>query len=601
MAQDFLTNPSNALFLHPSDNPNNVLVSTLLDGRNFGHWKRAMEVALIGKNKIGFVRGNFIRPDSSTPDSQAQWDRCDNMVLAWIMHATIKNISDSIMFSTTSHEAWKELEQRYGQADGTRIFEVQRELCSIAQNNLSVADYYTEIKKLWDEYNAITVIPHCSCGLECASYKAIQNMIDNQHLMQFLVGLNDVYKTVRGNLLMMRPLPSLSQAYNVILQEEKQRGLSAASHIVNQSAAFHVQVPSGQRYEHSLGSEHTALVGQQRVAYNYNYKPKAEQNASVTAGRSDRKQYFCDHCKIHGHSIQRCFKIHGYPPGHKFYNKNKKIAAAVQVEPDNTEENPSSTSASQVPIPGLTADQYAQLMVLLQKSSSESLEASHSGFMAGNKICLFSSFRKDSWIIDSGASDHISPNLSLFFDVRPILQHCHITMPNGLPAQVKHIGSVKIGPNLCLKDVLHVPDFQFNLLSISKLTRQTNSQVLFSHECCFLRDHTLQKVVVLGKESNGLYYLNTSVDTPIQPNNTKPQHVTPLPVSINSSSLVDEQSQKNKIKFQQLACFSSTELWHLRLRHPSYYSGHGAVASWPKIRIGCGYFCQKEERDRFAG
>ena len=219
MAEEFLTNPSHILFLHPSDNPNNVLVSNILDGRNYGHWKRAM--ALIGKNKLQFVYGTIARPDSTVPNKQAQWDRCDNMVLAWIMHAVIKNISDSIMFSATSHDAWMELEQRYGQANGTRIFEVQRDLCSISQNNLFVAYYFTEIKKLWDEYNATTTITHCSCGLKCASLKAVHKLIESQQLMQFLIGLNDVYKIVRGNLIMMRPLPSLSLAYNVILQEEK--------------------------------------------------------------------------------------------------------------------------------------------------------------------------------------------------------------------------------------------------------------------------------------------------------------------------------------------------------------------------------------------
>ena len=193
MAEDFLTNPSHVLFLHPSDNLNNVLVSNPLDGRNYGHWKRAMEVALIGKNKLSFVHGTFPRPDQTTPSMRAQWDRCDNMVLAWLLHATVKNIADSIMFSATSHAAWTELEQRYGQAEMTRIFEVQRDLCSISQNNLSVADYFTEIKKLWDEYSAITIIPHCSCGLECASLKAVNKMIDTQKLMQFLIGLNDAY------------------------------------------------------------------------------------------------------------------------------------------------------------------------------------------------------------------------------------------------------------------------------------------------------------------------------------------------------------------------------------------------------------------------
>jgi len=288
------------------------------------------------------------------PDVQAQWDKCNNMVLAWIMHATIKKISDSIMFSSTSHDAWQELEQRYSQANGTRIFEVQRALCSIAQNNLSVADYFTEIKKLWDEYNAITTIPHCSCGLECASLKAVHKMIDNQQLMQFLVGLNDIYKTVRGNLIMIRPLPSLSQAYNVILQEEKQRGLSATSHIVNQSAAFHVQVQSRPMLENSLGNEHVALAGQQRNNYSYNHKPKNDQSISASVTRNDRRQYFCDYCKVPGHSIQRCFKVHGYPPRHRLYNKNRRIAAAVQTDQSstNSEPPPSQTSFNQ---PGFSA------------------------------------------------------------------------------------------------------------------------------------------------------------------------------------------------------------------------------------------------------
>jgi len=58
MAEDFLTNPLHILYLHPFDNPNNVLVSDLLDGRNYGYLKRAVEVALIGKNKLRFVLGD---------------------------------------------------------------------------------------------------------------------------------------------------------------------------------------------------------------------------------------------------------------------------------------------------------------------------------------------------------------------------------------------------------------------------------------------------------------------------------------------------------------------------------------------------------------
>lgn len=113
-------------------------------------------------------------------------------------------------------------------------------------------------------------------------------------------------------------------------------------------------------------------------------------------------------------------------------------------------------------------------MVLLNKQSFDAVggsnESAHVGFMVGNKFCFFTSFGQSTWVVDSGASDHITPNLSLFLDVKPIHQYCCITMPNGKQALSKHVGSVQIALDLILKDMLHVPDFQFNMLSVSKLT-----------------------------------------------------------------------------------------------------------------------------------
>jgi len=65
MVEDFAVNPSHTLFLQPFHNPNNVLVSDLLDGRNYGHRKRDMEVSLMDKNKHRFLQGYFTRPDST--------------------------------------------------------------------------------------------------------------------------------------------------------------------------------------------------------------------------------------------------------------------------------------------------------------------------------------------------------------------------------------------------------------------------------------------------------------------------------------------------------------------------------------------------------
>jgi hypothetical protein len=52
--------------------------------------------------------------------------------------------------------------------------------------------------------------------------------------MQFLMGLNDSYSAIRGQILLINPLPTVHQAYSSVSQEEKQRLLSSM-HIVNDS------------------------------------------------------------------------------------------------------------------------------------------------------------------------------------------------------------------------------------------------------------------------------------------------------------------------------------------------------------------------------
>jgi len=200
--------PSHDLFLHPLDNPNNILFNELLNGRNYATWKKSMEIALIAKNKLGFVLGTIVPPEAEP--LQNQWNRCDKMVISWILHAVEKRISNNILFSNSSKQIWLDLEQRFGQSNGTKFFQVKKDLYSISQGNRDIAAYFTKIKRLWDEHDSMITVPTCSCGVNCATYKYDQKMKEKERLIQLLVGLNDVYKGIRGNILMSRPLPNVS-------------------------------------------------------------------------------------------------------------------------------------------------------------------------------------------------------------------------------------------------------------------------------------------------------------------------------------------------------------------------------------------------------
>ena len=55
-----------------------------------------------------------------------------------------------------------------------------------------------------------------------------------------------------------------------------------------------------------------------------------------------------------------------------------------------------------------------------------------------------------------------------------------ITLTNGSQTMAKGIGSACLLPSVPLTSVLYVPDCSFNLISISKLTRDLNCSITFS-------------------------------------------------------------------------------------------------------------------------
>ena len=80
------TDISSPYFLHSTDHPGSILVSTLLNGDNYPTWKRAMKMALNAKNKLAFVNGTLSKPTSSAAETQI-WERCSDMVLSWILNS----------------------------------------------------------------------------------------------------------------------------------------------------------------------------------------------------------------------------------------------------------------------------------------------------------------------------------------------------------------------------------------------------------------------------------------------------------------------------------------------------------------------------------
>ena len=185
-----------------------------------------MMISLNAKSKIGFIDGTTTMSSATTkPDDYASWKKCNDMVLSWILNSLTQDLADSVIFSTTSQAVWEDLRDSFSQSNAPRIFQIERDIACLAQDQMTVAAYYTRLKKLWDELGSYNDTI-CSCGVDHKRRK----------LMQFLMGLNESYNAIRGQILLMNPLPDVAKAYSSIVQEEKQRSLGAARETTENSA-----------------------------------------------------------------------------------------------------------------------------------------------------------------------------------------------------------------------------------------------------------------------------------------------------------------------------------------------------------------------------
>ena len=121
-------------------------------------------------------------------------------------------------------------------------------------------------------------------------------------------------------------------------------------------------------------------------------------------------------------------------------------------------------------------------------------------------------FRETDWIIDTGATDHMVHFISCFTSITATL-NTFVNLPNGETTLVTHVGTVKVSKTLILTNVLCVPSFSFNLLSVSQLAKTTLCCLIFFGTMCFIQDLAHWSTIGLGREFKGLYLLEESLST----------------------------------------------------------------------------------------
>ncbi|KAM0960324.1 hypothetical protein ACFX2C_025377 [Malus domestica] len=147
------------------------------------------------------------------------------------------------------------------------------------------------------------------------------------------------------------------------------------------------------------------------------------------------------------------------------------------------------------------------------------------------------------WITDSGASSHMTADMSNLSLASPYPTNETIQTASGAGLSISHIGSSTLHTplkSLQFNSVLCVPRLSQNLLSVHQLCLDNNCCLIYDAFCFWIQDKATGKILFQGRCSNGLYPIS-------------------LPVSHKAIP-----AQTAYLGHQVSSC-----LWHNRLGHPS--------------------------------
>ena len=405
--------PSSPFFLGPQDRPGDFITPTRLTHENYADWAADIRLALLARRKFCFVDGTISSP--VPPCTPSDWQTLHAMLVSWITNTITPEVKSTLTKYSEASRLWAHLKQCFSIVNGPRIQQIKSSLARCEQTKtMPVSTYYGKLNSLWEELSLLEPPISCSCCSNCHVSDLYTERRETAKLHEFLMGLySEFYAQLRTNILSTEPLPTLDRAYHLAVQDERVRLAQTPTVQPGPSEAlgFSVQVHSGS------GSRGPRLTC---TKCNKNGHDAASCWAHLT----------CSHCHKKGHGQAHCYDLHGFPDrttkggagrGRGTPPARANVAASILGEP------PAAPSTSSL----FSSDQWKALAGLLGNVPTSRLNGK---------------FDKQLWVIDTGATHHVTGVSSWLIDSK--IFACPVGLPNGASVQSTMMGSVCLSPTI---------------------------------------------------------------------------------------------------------------------------------------------------------
>ncbi|KAF3781373.1 hypothetical protein EJ110_NYTH37200 [Nymphaea thermarum] len=384
------------------------VTSIRLTKDNYLSWSAALEIGITSRGRLPYITGD--KPAPSKLDPQwATWALEDSQVKVWIIGSLSADIQPLILRKPTSFDMWTVLAKMYGRKKKVlRTYQIKRNIYSLKQGDLSVAAFYAALKTKWEELNY-----HENDDWNCGSDHSLY--WEKECTFLFLGGLRDEFECIRSQILNCDEIPRIEEVYARVESEEQRRQV------------MHLDT--------SHGNAPSAFVSR----------------ASGTGQRPARR---CSHCNKLGHSVDFCWDIH---PEKRLVRGRPTSSRRSPSVSDSSQSNPASGTKSKI-----SSDQLKELQAYISRLFTTPKEASTSeGAQLAQALVASSDQGNPSlgdWIVDSGATHHMTGDAKLFQEYQLSSGKQRVSMADGSSISVAGKWSLSLLNKYCLHNALHVPN-----------------------------------------------------------------------------------------------------------------------------------------------
>ncbi|KAK4254093.1 hypothetical protein QN277_009521 [Acacia crassicarpa] len=292
-----------------------------------------MRNALLSKNKLQFINRSIPVPQSSDLIYLA-WQRCNMMVLSWITRSITPSLAQSVLWIDHLSDVWDDLQAQFSQNDVFRLADLQEDIQNLRQGDLTVNDYFTQLKILWDKFLIYRSILAYSCSSKCSCgvLDIYKKHLDQDYVIRFLKGLSDRFSSVKSQIMLIDPLPTINRVFALVQQQERELGFPVVD------ATTLLSKSNTQRYSGSgLPKPGSSVFNKQ-----------------------------CTYCGKYKHTKATCYRKHGFPPGFKFRNASVNAVSSENTISSLTTEPIRVANSSY----GFTPEQFQKLLALVKTNDS---------------------------------------------------------------------------------------------------------------------------------------------------------------------------------------------------------------------------------------